>query len=85
MKNHPKIFLKLKILINIKKIIIIKRYYKTVNEIKYITTENKNYKDGCDWRCAKKGTNKHDNKFNIRYKRIFANTKTDIPILYYII
>ena len=32
-------------------------------------TENKNYKDGCVWRYAKKGISKHDNKINISYDR----------------
>ena len=56
----------------------------TCNKVMNLT-ENKNYKDGYDWRCAKNGTNKHDDKCNIRYKSIFANTKTDIRILFFII
>ena len=49
-------------------------------------TDNINYKDGCVWRCVKKGNVKHDIKINIRNKSIFENViKTDICLLYFIL
>ena len=49
-------------------------------------TDNINYKDGCIWRCVKKGNVKHDIKINIRYNSIFENViKTDNPLLYFIL